>query len=306
DQHARTMLQRSGSGTSLNSPPDLLLSMPLHKANIQMQSVNILDPNMPIEDGFHIITKVLSAPLFDKDRNQFIGILDIRHFLGYILYKLPLPPSGMKEKQVYLRDLDRSQYTILDRNSTISELLKYFNTGLHSAFVLNEMKQIEVITQISFAKWIKDNIERLGSIKEQPIKDIFKGEQHHNFAKVHSIENSKSVVEALKELYTKNIYGMPVVDKDHRIVGNFSIIDIKEANDNLDMLILPLKDYFGERPIFSCSQDGKLAELLDMFVQKKIHRVYLTEKGQPVGIVTITDVIDMLYLNLTYRATGVE
>ncbi|EFA79272.1 hypothetical protein PPL_07690 [Heterostelium album PN500] len=285
-----------------------ITTVPISKTNLQTQNITVLDSKETIENGFKvciIISESLSAPIFDKESNQFTGLLDIRHFLGYILYKLPVPHSGTQEKKIYLKELDKYPFNVLDINSNILELLKYFNSGVHSAFILNEKKQIEMISQLSLIRWMLANIDDL-KIGNDKIKDLFHGEQQHKFSKVHSILNTKSVVEALRELYVQNIYGMPILDENKNIVGNISIVDIKEANDNLDKLILPLKIYFKERPIYSISENSTFKELLQIFDSKQIHRIYLMEENKPIGIITITDVLSMLYQHLHYRANTAQ
>jgi len=275
------------------------LNVPITSSSVGLTKVNILNTDTPIEEGFQVIVKQLSAPVYDIRKNEFVGIIDLKHFLSYILYKMPFPPTGQPVKNS-IADLEMFPFHTLDKRSSVLQLLKYFDTGVHRAFVLNETKQIEMINQLSILKWFRENIHEFGGLEDKDIKTLEKDYGLHSFSKVYSINEKEPIFKAFQELHKHDIYGMPIVDDKNHIVGNISIHDIKSAAGNLDKLSLPLNLYFKERPIYTCEKDSKLSELFNIFYNNNIHRIHMVEKGVPVGIVTITDIVSMIY-NYTMR-----
>eukprot|EP01133_Synstelium_polycarpum_P007853 gene7853-9215_t len=257
-----------------------LPSLPISKTNIKIENVEVLQSDQSIDDAFKIISETLTAPVFDKEKNQFTGIIDLQNFLGFILYKLPMPPTGVEMKS-NLGEIEKFPYMVLDKNATVSQLLKYFNTGVHTAFILNEMKKLEMISQLSIAKWIKDNIQEFGDLGDKPIGELLTTIPAKSLI---SIKNTQPVYEALKVLYSERIYGMAIVDDANKVVGNISIIDIKYASNYLDKLSLPLKDFFKQRPIYTCSSDSTLLEVLNQFIDKGIHRLHIVANNQPIDV----------------------
>ncbi|EGG23057.1 hypothetical protein DFA_05187 [Cavenderia fasciculata] len=277
------------------------LNMPISKTDIPIEPVVILDVNQPIEEGYKIVSTKLAAPVFDKTKNQFVGIVDIKHFLGYILYKMPFPPTGVEEKHT-ISELLMFPCYVLDKNSTICELFKYFNTGVHSAFILNEKKQIQMISQMSLIRWIREHINEIG-IGGQSIGHLVKDDQIHKFSKVFSIDEKEPVVNALKIIYTENIYGMPIL-RDDRVVGNISVVDLTLAQDNLDKLTIPLSLFFKDRPVFTCWKNSTLIDVLDKMIEHNVHRLHVVEGDNlPYGIITISDIVHVMLEQSGFNAS---
>ncbi|KAN0039977.1 hypothetical protein ACTA71_011859 [Dictyostelium dimigraforme] len=278
---------------TMKNPLHFLLQ-PISTSTLQLQKVQILDTSVSIEDGFNVIIDQLSAPVYDSKKEKFIGICDLKHFLSYILYKLPFPPTG-DYVESSITDMELFPFTTLDKKSSILQLLKYFDTGVHRAFILNEKKQIEMISQLSILRWFKENAEEFGDMKNKDIISLDRNYNLHSFSKVHSILETEPVFKAFQLIQKYKIYGMPIVDERNQIVGNISIHDLKYASTNLDKLALPLKMYVEERPPITCDKSTKLSELFNIFLNNQIHRVHLVEGGKPIGIITITDIISMIY-----------
>ncbi|EGC30846.1 hypothetical protein DICPUDRAFT_157372 [Dictyostelium purpureum] len=279
--------------TSMKNPLQFL-QQPISNSTIVLQKVKILDTDISIEEGFSTIINQLSAPVFDKKEGKFIGIIDLKHFLSYILYKLPFPPTG-EYVSSSIKEMDLFPFHTLDKKSSILQLLKYFDSGVHRAFILNENKQIEMISQLDILKWFKDNSQEFGELKNKDVLSLDRSYNLHSFSKVHSINQCEPVFKALQDIQKYKIYGMPVVDDKNTIVGNISIHDIKYASENLDRLALPLNMYIKEKPPVTCEKTTTLAELFNIFLNHRIHRVHLVESGKPIGIITITDIISMIY-----------
>ncbi|HEX6307102.1 MAG TPA: CBS domain-containing protein [Longimicrobiales bacterium] len=119
-----------------------------------------------------------------------------------------------------------------------------------------------------------------------------------------TIPADASIRELIRALREHGIGGMPVVDRDGRVVGTVSSTDVLwlatgEAEgspgfvtpDTLDEhrvgdIMTP--DVFGVRP------DTTLRELRQFFARTGVHRAMVLENGLLVGIVGLSDVLDAL------------
>ncbi|KYR02723.1 hypothetical protein DLAC_00187 [Tieghemostelium lacteum] len=271
-----------------------ILLQPIDQSGLLLSKVKCLNEKVPIEEAFDLILEQLSAPLFNTIKNQYVGIIDLKHFLNYILFKLPFPQTGNYVKQSLL-DLQCFPFHTLSHDSNVLSLFKYFETGVHRAFILDKNNELKMISQIDLIHWLKSNISQFPELADKDLLHLSKFYELKSISKVHKINFNEPVFRAFQDIHKYNIYGMPIVNDQDIIVGNISIHDLKNAKENLDKLALPLNLYFMERPIFTCDKNTKLPELFNMFDDHHIHRVHFVENNHPVGVVTITDVISMIY-----------
>ena len=126
---------------------------------------------------------------------------------------------------------------------------------------------------------------------------------------VYSIPNTSSVGDALKKIIAKNVSGMPVVDKDKKVVGFISDSDILRAMSHSD---LPVSDYstlltglaknelpkatsdkimsknvmeFASKEIVSVNLKTPLEELSKIFGFSQLKKVPVIDNDKLIGIV---------------------
>lgn len=110
-----------------------------------------------------------------------------------------------------------------------------------------------------------------------------------------------TIEEVLKLLINSRITGMPVVDKDGKMVGVVSEYDILEQ---LSTATDFKPDAFRKKIQFSKSADSitastPLSEIIDRFVKAKYRRLpVIDESGKLIGIITRRDLMRVFY----YRA----
>jgi CBS domain-containing protein len=76
-------------------------------------------------------------------------------------------------------------------------------------------------------RFVFDNLDHLGSIKNKPLKEI-----DGAICKVISVKSSKTI-EAFNHMVAKDIGGVAVVDDHDQLVGALSLRDIKLLSSDL-------------------------------------------------------------------------
>jgi CBS domain-containing protein len=109
--------------------------------------------------------------------------------------------------------------------------------------------------------------------------------------------------DALEKLADNRVSGIALVDWENKLVANFSTSVLRGITTTaFDLFRTPLLDFlrFGTSvksriPPISCKADTPLKDIIHALLQEKIHRIFITNANeQPVGVVTLTDVIHIL------------
>jgi CBS domain-containing protein len=114
--------------------------------------------------------------------------------------------------------------------------------------------------------------------------------------RVISIDPEASVCEAIARLVQNNIGSLPVVDAEGRLVGIFSERDALRIIHNN-------REEFGRKQVAqvmtgdpsTCDLDDEVNEVMGKMTERRIAKVPVLHQGKLVGIVSVGDVIKVLY-----------
>ena len=109
-----------------------------------------------------------------------------------------------------------------------------------------------------------------------------------------TVEEHTSIYDAIELLATYKISGLPVVDKENRLVGVISEWDVlhlltdAEVNKNATV-----GDYM-TRDVISFKEDDSAIDVCDFFKNSNKRRVPIVNDGKLVGIVSRHDIIKLI------------
>lgn len=152
-------------------------------------------------------------------------------------------------------------------------------------------------------------------IKDLTVKDIIKD------LEVISVTPNVDVRELAIIFAENNITGAPVVEDNGDVIGVVSVRDITRSEAILDLKVVleliffsatdeikeqvqkHLNDNYSEltvREIMSynpvkVSLEDSVSEVVKLMLEHKIRRVIIVEDNKPIGIVSITDILRLLY-----------
>ncbi|MEL7341511.1 MAG: CBS domain-containing protein, partial [Bacteroidota bacterium] len=115
---------------------------------------------------------------------------------------------------------------------------------------------------------------------------------------VWSIGVEATVYTALKQMKTKNVGALVVVDDSDQMIGIFSERDavrkgILEGKDSRDTLVRDLMT----SPVIAISPENSLDECMVIMSEKHIRHLPVQTDGKLVGVVTIRDVVKNIIRN---------
>eukprot|EP01126_Amoeba_proteus_P018493 TRINITY_DN1944_c0_g1_i1.p1 TRINITY_DN1944_c0_g1~~TRINITY_DN1944_c0_g1_i1.p1 ORF type:complete len:224 (-),score=34.67 TRINITY_DN1944_c0_g1_i1:298-969(-) len=189
----------------------------------------------------------------------------------------------------------------IDENTSLAKLIGTFKDPhnylrLHRVAVTNaDGDVINVISQSDIISFVYRNLDRFPPWK----KNLNLGSMSGLIRSPIMVRVDSPFYETLEVLCKNKISGLALVDEEFKLCGNISASDLRGLN--------PLAfDFFsGSTLQFLCKgTDSKLKvtqalemsntfeETIRVLAEQKIHRVYITsDKGYPVGFVTLIDVI---------------
>ncbi len=114
--------------------------------------------------------------------------------------------------------------------------------------------------------------------------------------RVISIEHDALVSEAVARLVQNNIGSLPVTQADGRLVGIFSERDVLRSlhNRGEGFSRIKVSEVMTPNPI-TCNLDDDVNDVMGSMSEKRIAKVPVLDGAQLVGIVSVGDVIKVMY-----------
>jgi CBS domain-containing protein len=114
--------------------------------------------------------------------------------------------------------------------------------------------------------------------------------------RVVSIDVEATVHEAIAKLVQNNIGSLPVVDQDGKLVGIFAERDVLRLihNRGEGFSRLPMSQVMTHDPV-TCDCNDDVNDVMGQMSERRIAKVPVVSDGQLVGIISVGDVIKVMY-----------
>eukprot|EP00457_Paulinella_chromatophora_P008093 gb/GEZN01008120.1/.p1 GENE.gb/GEZN01008120.1/~~gb/GEZN01008120.1/.p1 ORF type:complete len:363 (+),score=42.13 gb/GEZN01008120.1/:44-1132(+) len=116
--------------------------------------------------------------------------------------------------------------------------------------------------------------------------------------------NNTSALQAFRTMAKERCSGLGIVE-DGKLVANISASDLRGlTRTNFAHLVGPLKEYVGSgTSVFAVKAEDTLQEIFETLIQRKVHRLYVTdEEDKPCGVITLTDLLVLIFLPISDAA----
>jgi CBS domain-containing protein len=119
---------------------------------------------------------------------------------------------------------------------------------------------------------------------------------HSKGNRVVALDCDATVSEAIAKLVQNNIGSLPILDHDGRLAGIFSERDVLRLIHNRGEGFgrLRVADVMTKDPV-TCHLEDDVDDVMGMMSARHIAKVPVLENGQLVGVVSVGDVIKVLY-----------
>jgi len=287
-----------------------------------------LNSKCKLYDGFLALIQnnILSAPVWDTSEEKYIGYLDIRDLVSFVVFVYDeqqvqdnsrledLIKNGIGQLKVKTTDgvtvsyLSRRHKFITvketDTLETVCQLL--YNQSLHRVPVLDDTgKVVNIISQSSIIQVLSQKCTKVG------MDDIdLPLEQHPEIGTtpVLSVPKTEPVINAFRLLEKKNLSGVALVDENGRLVGSTSGKDLGLflKNPTLAALNLPIFEHLQKirselieirTPSIAVFQKDKLSRAVSLLAATRVHRIFVVNDEtyySPVRVISLTDILRYL------------
>jgi len=263
-------------------------------------------------------SKVLAALVVDPDpKTGVLGFVDVLDLLSFVLETAELSSKSVTDETFQnlkwegqcfeierignLMNASRADpmYTV-SCNSSLWDAVKLMSLEVHRLAVIEPGTPAHtvsnIIAQSDIVSFIATRGVWLGSKLEQSLSEV--GLARRGVA---TVLEDNNVISTLRYMRDFKVSGVGVVDKFGRLVANFSATDLLGLTaETFPLLSLSVKEYlnrvygFHKPPVFCRATESVETMLLKMVVHQ-VHRIYLIDELMiPVGIVSMTDVMQFL------------
>ena len=258
---------------------------------------SLTDPKKAIE--ILVKNKVRAAPVIDQVSKKFIGVLDLRDTLKYVLQAYKEIDGGNdndddnKEKDAKtkameyltgesLKDLCKNRpFRVVNDQDSFLKLAEVFSLGSHVVGVVNkEKKLIGVITQGSFFQLIAKDWVPIPAINEinttlQKILDL-----KYITSPIKTVSSNIKAYESFELMNNLNLSGLAVVNEKGILIHNTSATDIKlwllkgeqSLNQSIEQFIIKIRNLAltEKYPITVCQLNDKFKRAIGKLKATKL------------------------------------
>eukprot|EP01126_Amoeba_proteus_P038191 TRINITY_DN3973_c0_g2_i16.p1 TRINITY_DN3973_c0_g2~~TRINITY_DN3973_c0_g2_i16.p1 ORF type:complete len:180 (-),score=39.43 TRINITY_DN3973_c0_g2_i16:563-1102(-) len=170
--------------------------------------------------------------------------------------------------------------------------------NLHRLAVTSGDRFVGILTQSRIVRKFSLHISDF-NFGNQYIRDLNLG-----IKPVVTVNENDTVTDAINCICKNKISGVGIIDKDGKLIGNFSAIDIKSfgytstLEDLRNVSLKTFADDQGRKPI-SVKRTSKAKEVVALASNNGVHRVYVVnDAGQPIGVISLGDIIDLFFTHI--------
>jgi len=294
----------------------LLGSAPTEELKTEMlQRIAFLRKEDSIQEAVRVLTahKIISAPVYDDDANQFIGFVDMLDLATCFMTKVkprqgePLSLSQFESLPVSnaINLSRRNAWVPLDRTSPLLELFEVLCLPhVHRVPIIDakgnepEKKVLAVITQAELIRWLWASRRAPGfphQVLGMKINQITPAVKESLVL----VYESEPTLSAFDKIVANGINGIGVTSADGKLVGNVSATDLRIAaatgwQKMMELLDQPLRSFLQfkgtlviypydkashPKPI-TVTPDQTLEAALGKLESYHIHRVWVVQGDQ--------------------------
>jgi predicted transcriptional regulator len=271
---------------------------------IQEQHLIYFKSNQNIQQVLHDLVKnhILSAPVYDIQKKQYIGMIDFRDF-AELLLSLYIKGENEITTAGSLSDMSGTNpFSPIQNNCSLLEVLREFNVkNIHRMPVIEKdpHKILYILSPSFIVSWFAKNLDKFSDFMNFSVKEVNLGGLANDLSQVLTIKEEETVLAAFSLIAKYNIHGIAVISKEGKLIGNISVRDLKYIiEESMDNLKLSIHHFFkkitGTRPpLVYCYPTTKFVDVIKLIDDSKVHRIHvINQEGKPIDIITPSNILD--------------
>jgi len=291
----------------------------LFRSNTMNDTLIYVNDNTTVEECLNLLgsKNILSVPVFDRSKKDWIGIIDVYQIMTYIAFvlckddtvtlesvldkvRLSRPISDLLGMTGKKENDNIKSLWVLPVHAPLLKVMEYLGKGIYRILITDSNIPPRLVTQTDMIRFIHKHWDQFDDFKNTSLKDT-------SYIKpVHTIQEKKLAIYGFQLMGIKEVNAVAVVNASGRIVENLSDSDLRDfTRDKFDNLFVSTTEFLSRthggksrKPVV-CSYRDNLKKAVDSIVNEKVHRVWIVDGNlKPVGVVSMTDICLYFYNNL--------
>ncbi|CAH1789827.1 unnamed protein product [Owenia fusiformis] len=284
----------------------------------------VFDTTLNVKKAFFalVYNGVRAAPLWDSNKQDFVGMLTITDFISILqkYYKSPLVQMDELEEHkietwrdhvitLRLAEVLKDDYKPLvsiDPDSSLFDAIRtLIHNRVHRLPVIDYKtgNAIYVLTHKRILRFLYLYIADLPTptFMSKTLEELDIG----TYKDIATVNPDTPVIKALNIFVERKVSALPVVDSKGTVVNIYAKFDVinlaaEKTYNNLDITIEQAlqhrTDYF--EGVAKCLQTDTLSAIMEKIVKAEVHRlVIVDDKDKVLGVVSLSDILSYLVLS---------
>ncbi|KAG6458117.1 uncharacterized protein LOC115448629 [Manduca sexta] len=282
----------------------------------------VFDTQLLVKKAFFalVYNGVRAAPLWDSQRQQFIGMLTITDFIKILQMYYTSPNVAMDELEEHRLETWRQvlkgsvmPLVSIGPDSSLFEAIRMLITNrIHRLPVIDPDtgNVLYILTHKRILRFLFLYINELPkpAYLQNKLRDL-------NIGTLNDIETATeetSIIEALRKFVNRRVSALPLIDAEGRlkdIYAKFDVINLaaEKTYNNLDVSLKTANEHRNEwfEGVQKCTLDETLFDVMERIVRAEVHRlVVVDEEDKVIGIISLSDLLMYLVLRPTGECGG--
>uniref|UniRef100_A0A4W6DHA1 Protein kinase AMP-activated non-catalytic subunit gamma 2 n=1 Tax=Lates calcarifer TaxID=8187 RepID=A0A4W6DHA1_LATCA len=276
----------------------------------------VFDTALQVKKAFFALVAngVRAAPLWDTEKQSFVGMLTITDFIIILhrYYKSPMVQIYELEehkletwREVYLQATFKPLVNISPDASLFDAVYTLIKNKIHRLPVIDPVtgNALYILTHKRILKFLQLFMCEMPkpAFMKQTLGELGIG-TYHDIAFIHP---DTPIIKALNIFVERRVSALPVVDDSGKVVDIYSKFDVinlaaEKAYNNLDITVTQAlkhrSQYF--EGVVKCHKMETMETIVDRIVKAEVHRlVVVDERSSIEGIVSLSDILQALVLS---------
>ncbi|XP_055722720.1 5'-AMP-activated protein kinase subunit gamma-1-like isoform X1 [Salvelinus fontinalis] len=276
----------------------------------------VFDTGLQVKKAFFALVAngVRAAPLWDSERQCFVGMLTITDFIIILhrYYKSPLVQIYELEdhkletwREVYLQATFKPLVNISPESSIFDAVYSLIKNKIHRLPVIDPVtgNPLYILTHKRILKFLQLFVREMPkpAFMKQTLGELGIG-TYKNIAFIHP---DTPIIKALQIFVERRVSALPVVDVSGKVVDIYSKFDVinlaaEKTYNNLDITVTQALrhrcQYF--EGVMQCHKLDTLETIVDKIVKAEVHRLVVVDERSAIeGIISLSDILQALVLS---------
>ncbi|XP_028988557.1 5'-AMP-activated protein kinase subunit gamma-1-like isoform X2 [Betta splendens] len=276
----------------------------------------VFDTALQVKKAFFALVAngVRAAPLWDTEKQSFVGMLTITDFIIILhrYYKSPMVQIYELEehkletwREVYLQATFKPLVNISPDASLFDAVYTLIKNKIHRLPVIDPVtgNALYILTHKRILKFLQLFMCEMPkpAFMKQTLGELGIG-TYHDIAFIHP---DTPIIKALNIFVERRVSALPVVDDSGKVVDIYSKFDVinlaaEKTYNNLDISVTQAlkhrSQYF--EGVVKCHKMETMETIVDRIVKAEVHRlVVVDERSSIEGIISLSDILQALVLS---------